>query len=275
MRSSGCLVLAAVLALAVPSSTLAQSSKERPFINAVRVEQGPRIDGALDDAVWQQAEPVEGFTQQEPRLGQPATERTEVRIVYDARTIYIAVHAYQAGGVTSAAEPDGAMPPMAEHNHAAGAPMVVATEMRRDSDRLFDEDNFQVIVDTFKDSRNGYMFVTTPLGAKLEQQIFDEGEGGGRGATSNVNRNWDGVWDAAAKITPDGWTAEMAIPTNTVRFKSDAEQVWGINFLRHIRKKNELDYWSPIPRAYSLTRVSMAPLFSSASTVLVKSGAVV
>ena len=258
MRSSGCLVLAAVLALAVPSSTLAQSSKERPFINAVRVEQGPRIDGALDDAVWQQAEPMEGFTQQEPRLGQPATERTEVRIVYDARTIYIAVHAYQAGGVTSAAEPDGAMPPMAEHNHAAGAPMVVATEMRRDSDRLFDEDNFQVIVDTFKDSRNGYMFVTTPLGAKLEQQIFDEGEGGGRGATSNVNRNWDGVWDAAAKITPDGWTAEMAIPTNTVRFKSDAAQVWGINFLRHIRKKNELDYWSPIPRAYSLTRVSMA-----------------
>jgi hypothetical protein len=150
------------------------------------------------------------------------------------------------------------MPNMAEHNHAAGAPMVVATEMRRDSDRLFDEDNFQVVLDTFKDSRNGYMFVTTPLGAKLEQQIFDEGEGGGRGTTSNINRNWDGVWDSAAKITADGWTAEMAIPTNTVRFKPDAEQVWGINFLRHIRKKNELDYWSPIPRAYSLTRVSMA-----------------
>jgi hypothetical protein len=102
------------------------------------------------------------------------------------------------------------------------------------------------------------MFVTTPLGAKLEQQIFDEGEGGGRGTTSNINRNWDGVWDAAAKITPDGWTAEMAIPTNTVRFKPDSEQVWGINFLRHIRKKNEIDYWSPIPRAYTLTRVSMA-----------------
>ena len=72
--------------------------------------------------------------------------------------------------------------------------------MRRDADRLFDEDNFQVILDTFHDSRNGYMFVTTPLGAKLEQQIFDEGEGGGRGGTANINRNWDGVWDAAAKI---------------------------------------------------------------------------
>ena len=72
--------------------------------------------------------------------------------------------------------------------------------MRRDADRLFDEDNFQVIIDTFHDSRNGYMFLTTPLGAKLEQQVFDEGEGGGRGTTSNINRNWDGVWDAAREI---------------------------------------------------------------------------
>ena len=116
---------------------------------------------------------------------------------------------------------------------------VVATEMRRDSDRLLDEDNFQVILDTFKDSRNGYMFVTTPLGAKLEQQIFDEGEGGGRGTTSNVNRNWDGVWDSAARITDDGWTAEIAIPTNTLRFRPADEQTWGINFMRNIRRKNE------------------------------------
>ena len=126
------------------------------------------------------------------------------------------------------------------------------------ADRLFDEDNFQVILDTFKDSRNGYMFLTTPLGAKLEQQVFDEGEGGGRGTTSNVNRNWEGVWDSAARITADGWTAEMVIPTNTLRFKPGDEQTWGINFLRHIRRKNELDYWAPIPRAYSLTRVSLA-----------------
>ncbi len=216
------------------------------------METGPRIDGVLDDAVWQSATPVEGFTQQEPNLGQPASERTEVRIVYDARTIYIAVHAYQAGGVEAAA--GGGADPHAAHRGSG----VVATEMRRDSDRLFDEDNFQVILDTFNDSRNGYMFVTTPLGAKLEQQIFDEGEGGGRGTTSNVNRNWDGVWDAAAKITDDGWTAEIAIPTNTLRFMPDDEQTWGINFLRHTRRKNELAYWAPIPSAYTLTRVSLA-----------------
>ncbi len=230
----------------------AQPSKERPFIQATRVDAGPRIDGVLDDAVWQTATPVESFTQQEPNLGQPATERTDVRILFDSRTLYIAVHAYQSGGVTPADAGPGADP----HAHHGGG--VVATEMRRDSDRLFDEDNFQVILDTFKDSRNGYMFVTTPLGAKLEQQIFDEGEGGGRGTTSNINRNWEGVWESAAQITADGWTAEMAIPTNTLRFKPSDEQTWGINFLRHIRRKNELDYWSPIPRAYSLTRVSLA-----------------
>jgi hypothetical protein len=211
----------------------AQSSRERPSVQAVRVDEAPRIDGHLDDAAWAAATPIEGFTQQEPSLGQPATERTEVRIVYDERSVYIGVKAYQS-------QP------------------VVATEMRRDADRLFDEDNFQVILDTFKDSRNGYMFLTSPLGAKLEQQIFDEGEGGGRGSTSNINRNWDGVWNAAAAITDDGWSAEMAIPTTTVRFRSEDEQVWGINFLRHIRRRNELDFWAPIPRAYTLTRVSLA-----------------
>ena len=246
----------ALLVGAAPTPAVAQASKERPFIQAAKVETGPKVDGVLDDAVWQTATPVETFTQQEPNLGQPATERTEVRIVYDSRTIYIAVHAYQPGGVAPAEAGAAADPGADPHAHHGGS--VVATEMRRDSDRLFDEDNFQVILDTFKDSRNGYMFVTTPLGAKLEQQVFDEGEGGGRGTTSNVNRNWEGVWDSAAKITADGWTAEMAIPTNTLRFKPNDEQTWGINFLRHIRRKNELVYWSPIPRAYSLTRVSLA-----------------
>jgi len=249
-------VVAAFLVALAPGAADGQPSKERPFIQAVKVDAGPRIDGVLDDAVWQTATPVESFAQQEPNLGQPASERTEVRVIFDERTIYIGVKAYQAGGVATggAAGAD----PHAEHRGEAAGRTVVATEMRRDSDRLFDEDNFQVILDTFKDSRNGYMFLTTPLGAKLEQQIFDEGEGGGRGATSNINRNWDGVWDAAAKVTEDGWTAEMAIPTNTLRFKPNDEQTWGINFLRHNRRKNELDYWSPIPRAYALTRVSLA-----------------
>ena len=247
---------AAGLTAATPTSAPSdQPSRERPAIQATKVETGPKLDGVLDEPMWLTATPVDGFTQQEPNLGQAATERTEVRILYDSRHIYIGVHAYQSGAVTPAEAGAGAAAdPHAAHRGAA----VVATEMRRDSDRLFDEDNFQVILDTFKDSRNGYMFVTTPLGAKLEQQVFDEGEGGGRGTTSNINRNWEGVWDAAAKVTDDGWTAEMMIPTNTLRFKPSDEQTWGINFLRHVRRKNELDYWAPIPKAYTLTRVSLA-----------------
>lgn len=218
--------------LVIPALIEAQPSRERPRVQAVRIDAAPRIDGVLDDAVWQLARPVNQFTQQEPQEGQPASDLTEVRILYDSRNLYIAVRA-------AASEP------------------IVATEMRRDADRLFDEDNFQVIFDTFHDSRNGYMFLTTPLGAKLEQQIFDEGEGGGRGTTANVNRNWDGVWDAASQITADGWTAELVIPVSTVRFVP-SETVWGVNFMRHIRRRNELVYWSPIPKAYSLTRVSLA-----------------
>jgi hypothetical protein len=242
-------VCAAILFLA-PSSSFAQehqhetppakpaqptdaAGSERPTAVAQRVTERVRVDGVLDEAAWAGAPVVDRFVQQEPYEGQPATDRTEVRLLYDAGHLYIGVRAHSSVGVT-------------------------ATEMRRDADRLFDEDNFQVIVDTFHDSRNGYMFLTTPLGAKLEQQIFDEGEGGGRGGTANINRNWDGVWEAAASIDADGWTAEIEIPFSTVRFVPSDEQVWGINFQRHTRKKNEQALWAPLPKAYTLTRVSMA-----------------
>ena len=102
------------------------------------------------------------------------------------------------------------------------------------------------------------MFVTNPLGAKLEQQVSDEGEGTGRGVNSNVNRNWDGIWMVRARQTTDGWTAEISIPMTTVRFRALDTQVWGLNFMRNIRRKNERVYWAPIPKAYELTRVSMA-----------------
>jgi len=233
IRSAVPVALACIAVSAVPAVTTAQSSRERPSVRAAETSQAPHVDGVLDETAWQTAEAIDTFTQQEPREGQPATDLTEVRVLYDQGHLYIGVHAH-------ASEP------------------VVATEMRRDSDRLFDEDNFQVILDTFHDSRNGYMFLTTPLGAKLEQQIFDEGEGGGRGTTANVNRNWDGVWHAAARVVDDGWTAEIAIPMNTVRFGPGSDHSWGVNFQRNIRRKNESVFWAPIPKAYTLTRVSLA-----------------
>jgi len=229
----GSAALIASCIIALPAATATQSGSARPSVRAAQTREAPRIDGVLDETAWQAAEVIDSFIQQEPQEGQPATDRTEVRVLYDQGHLYIGVRAH-------ASEP------------------VVATEMRRDSDRLFDEDNFQVILDTFHDSRNGYMFLTSPVGAKLEQQIFDEGEGGGRGTTANVNRNWDGVWHVAARVVEDGWTTEIAIPANTVRFapkSKQSEQIWGINFQRNIRRKNETVFWAPIPKAYTLTRV--------------------
>ena len=214
-----------------------EATRERYTVPAIRVDETPRLDGVLDDAVWKKAAVVEDFVQQEPREGSPASERTEVRVMYDSRNLLIGVHAYDD-------DPAG----------------LVATEMRRDSDRLLDEDSFALILDTFNDSRNGYMFVTTPLGAKLEQQISEEGEGNNRSGlvNSNINRNWDGIWEVVSRVTDDGWTAEIAIPLTTIRFSDDSEQSWGVNFMRNIRRKNEQVFWAPIPKAYTLTRVSMA-----------------
>ena len=200
------------LALGLPRLLVAQghqhpvsgdAPRDRYSIPAVKVDHSPKIDGVLDDEVWSRAAVVEDFIQQEPREGETATERTEVRVMYDGRNVLIGVHAFDA--LPSA---------------------IVATEMRRDSDRLMDEDNFQLILDTFNDSRSGYMFVTTPLGAKLEQQISEEGEGNIRAGliNANVNKNWDGIWDVAATITDDGWTAEIAIPLTTLRFPDTGQQ---------------------------------------------------
>jgi hypothetical protein len=237
---------AAVVCVAISGSSAAaqthvhpgsDSRRERYMLPAIRVDETPHMDGVLDDAVWKKAALVEDFVQQEPREGAPASERTEVRVMYDSRSLLISVHAFD------------------------GQPSeLVATEMRRDSDRLLDEDSFSLILDTFNDSRNGYMFVTTPLGAKLEQQISEEGEGNNRSGlvNSNINRNWDGIWDVATQVTDDGWTAEIAIPLTTIRFSGASEQQWGINFMRNIRRKNEQVFWAPIPKAYTLTRVSMA-----------------
>jgi len=217
----------------VPASELA--ADERYEVEARRTNAAPAIDGVLDDAAWRASTVVDSFTQQEPSEGAPATERTEVRVLYDPNHLYIGVHAFDA-------DPRG----------------VIATEMRRDSPQLLQEDNFQIILDTFRDSRSGYMFVTNPLGAKLEQQVFEDGGGNAGGAGANINRDWNGVWEAAATRTSDGWTAEIAIPMVTLRSPDVDEQSWGVNFMRNIRRKNEQIYWAPVPKPFDLTRVSQA-----------------
>ena len=211
------------------------TTRDRYQFPAVRVERGPVVDGVLDDDVWARAALIEEFVQQEPNEGAPGTERTEVRVLYDGANLYVGVRAFDSS-------PEA----------------VVATEMRRDGSQILNEDSFQIILDTFMDSRSAYMFVVSPLGAMLDQQVFQEGEGGQRGVSSNINLEWDGVWDASARRTSEGWAAEIRIPMVTLRFPGASPQSWGINFMRTIPHLNEVLFWAPIPRAYGLTRVSLA-----------------
>ncbi|MGB1779658.1 MAG: DUF5916 domain-containing protein [Longimicrobiales bacterium] len=238
-RFSARWTLLALGAVAVSGGGLnAQQAGEGYRIRAVRTEVAPVLDGILEEHVWGRGGLIDELIQQEPLEGARATEDTEIHLLYDAETLYIGVRAWERS----------------EHG-------VVATEMRRDSDRILDEDNIQIILDTFRDSRSGYMFVTNPLGAQLDQQIFNEGQGGARQfgfSSSNINRDWDGVWHVSARTLDDGWVAEIAIPMVTVRFSDAEQQSWGLNIMRNMGGKNEQAFWAPISKEFTITRVSMA-----------------
>lgn len=182
------------------------------------------VDGALTDAAWTAAIATEGFVQSEPFTGQPATERTTVRMLFDGAALFI-----------------GAM------CHDSDAASLVVKDLRKDF-ALTGQDTFEVVIDSFGDKRNGFLFATTPAGARADQQITNEGR--------DINASWDGVWTVRTQRTAEGWTVEMAIPLTALRFEPGGE--WGINFSRRIRRKNEIDYWSPVPRSFSLARVSLA-----------------
>ena len=212
---------------------------------AVAVESVPVMDGqVIGDPAWMVASPASGFRQTAPDEGQPASERTEVRIVYTGDTVYIGVVCYDR-------DPSS----------------IIMSDSRRDSS-LRDSDSFQFILDTFDDQQNGFVFGTTPAGQEYDGQVINEGggrsfggSGGGgfsRGSGGGFNLNWDGAWQVRTAISDVGWSAEFAIPFRTIRYPARALQAWGVNFQRNIRRRNETSYWAPLPRQYNLYRVSMA-----------------
>jgi CRP-like cAMP-binding protein len=200
------------------------SADGRRTITAVDARTPIAVDGALDEEAWQRAGPAAGFVQAEPHEGEAASEPTEVRVVFDRDALYIGVVCHETAGAD-----------------------VIVNDIRKDFSPG-EQDSFEVILDTFADRRNGFVFVTNAAGAKSDAQIANEGR--------EVNTSWDAVWTVAAKRATDGWSAEMRIPFKTLRFERGLGQVWGINFSRRIRRKNEIDYWSAVPRVYNLYRVS-------------------
>jgi hypothetical protein len=229
-----CLLLAASLVTQLAAPLHAQgigavtpgTTLSRRDVVATPASQAIRIDGNLDDEAWRRATPATGFVQSEPREGQPATEPTEVMVLYDAQFLYIGARMRDSD-----------------------ASQAIVNDIRKDF-REDDQDDFEVIIDTFRDRRNGYIFIVNPEGGRVDRQISNEGR--------EINSSWDAVWDVRTQRGPDGWTAEFRIPFRTLRFDPGMDQTWGINFSRRIRRKNEITFWSPVPRAYNLMRLSLA-----------------
>ena len=192
---------------------------ERPTMAATRVEQGPTIDGDLSDAVWAESNVGADFVQHEPLDGVPATEQTEVRVVFTDSTIYFGITAFDAN-------PDA----------------IIAKEMERDS-RIFQDDSIILLLDTFHDRRNAYAFETNLNAARADTLVTDEGR--------DLNLEWDGIWSVAARRTAFGWAAEIAIPISTLRF-DPAAPAWGFNVQRYIAHKREMTHWSGLPREVSM-----------------------
>jgi len=214
---------------------------------AARTDAAPVIDGVPDDAVWSTATPLADFTQREPFDGQPASEPTELRILFDQDAVYVAVWAYDSQ-----------------------ASAIVPGESIRDYE-VTDADAVIMVFDTYNDQQNGFVFGTTPAGIEYDGQVASQGSGGGfflgggmnnqrrfqRGAGGGFNKNWDGSWTVATSRDADGWYAEFRIPFSTLRYGSETD-TWGFNVSRRIRRLNEEDFWAAVPREFGLYRLDFA-----------------
>ena len=203
----------------------------------------PTIDGNVEAAEWSLVDPYSTFIQQEPNEGQPATERTEVWFLMDRTNLYVAVVCHDS-------EPNN----------------LVVTQSRRDAS-LTNTDSIQILLDTFNDGQNAFVFGTNPFGIEYDGQVMGEGQSGGgggggggaqRGQTRGFNTNWDADWTVRARASERGWEAEFAIPLKTLRYAPGEDRIWGVNVMRNIRRKNEQVFLARVPRGYSFSRVSVA-----------------
>jgi hypothetical protein len=169
------------------------------------------LDGRLDDDAWSKAIPVTSFTQIDPEEGKPASQRTEVRFVYDEDALYVGARMYDTAG------PAG----------------IVTRLVRRDAD--MESDWFQVVIDAYHDHLGRAFFQINPSGVKFDAL----GVGG-----SNPDPSWDPIWEAATRIDSAGWTAELRIPYSQLHFSRQEVQTWGLQIRRFIQRRNEQDQWA-------------------------------
>ena len=182
---------------------------ERKTVQVVQVEQGPNIDGLLDDAIWSQAVVVEDFHQIEPNEYASPSERTQVYLLYDEEALYIGAKLWDS------------------------EPEQVTAHVMRQGTALWTEDTFTVIIDPLNDQRTGFEFQLNPNSVRAESQYQN---------VTSSQRDWAGIWHGESTRDAEGWVAEIAIPLKTLSFDPGNDQ-WGINFSRRISRKNERIGW--------------------------------
>ncbi|MDP6372219.1 MAG: DUF5916 domain-containing protein [Vicinamibacterales bacterium] len=213
----------------VPPQVVSRDDNGRVTIRAVRVGEELVIDGRLDEPIYSRLEPVSNFIMQEPQDNVPATEQTDVWILFDDTNLYVSGRNWDS-------QPN----------------QIIANEMRRDGRNIGQNDNFTLVLDTFYDRRNGFYFQTNPLGAVMDGLITDERQ---------LNRDWNTVWDVRTTMDDEGWNVEMVIPFKSLRYGPGRDQIWGLNVRRGVQWKNEDSFITAIPRALSFSaqyRLSLA-----------------
>jgi len=197
----------------------------RRSLTILQIQEAPVLDGRLDEQAWQDAPVADQFVQRDPDEGMPATEKTQVSALYDAENLYFGIRCFDT--------------------RAEG---ILATELRRDNN-FENDDSFAIILDTFHDHRNAFLFRINPRGTQYDALITDEGR--------DVNADWDEKWEVETQMDEEGWTAEIKIPLQTIRFSASSER-FGIDFERVIRRKNESSYWNNYSRNFSFQQISQA-----------------
>jgi hypothetical protein len=215
--------------LALPlilAAFLAQNPAPSAELRAHHAETPPVLDGRLDDPVWTAADVGGGFRQIEPNEGAPATERTEIRVLYDNNSLYVGVRLYDS-------EPN----------------KIVKRLSRRDDDP--DADKFTFYVDALHDRITGAAFEVSAAGSQRDAIISND---------TNRDGSWDAVWDAVVSIDNEGWSAELRIPLSQLRFLKSDHQTWGFNVERFIYRKSERDWFEMVPKNESGLASRMANL---------------
>ena len=195
----------------MPAQEADRGKLDVPVATAMRAAGPIHVDGRLTEADWQATPPIGSLTQREPQEGRAPSEPTEVRILFDEEALYIGIVCHET--------------------HPRG---IIATQLTRDAN-LDVDDAVTIVFDPFFDHRNGFFFQVNPSGARSDGQISNN--------APSLSRDWDGIWDAAVTRSADGWTAELAIPFKTLRFRPD-QTVWGFNVERQIKHLFETDRWA-------------------------------